>query len=119
MKHRHGNRILGRVAGDRKQLLQNLASALLQHGSIETSQAKAKELRRFLEPLITTAKRDTSLHVRRQLLAQLPTKQDVTRLLAVAKANAKRPGGYMRLTRLPLRRHDAATQARIEIIDYA
>jgi len=119
MKHRHGNRILSRVTADRKQLLQNLASGLLTHGSIVTSEAKGKELRRFLEPLITRAKREESLHVRRQLLASLLHKGDVTNLLEVAKAAAKRPGGYMRLTKLPARRGDGASEVRVDIIDVA
>lgn len=118
MKHRHGNRILGRVAADRRQLLANLSSSLLEHGSIVTSEAKAKELRKFIEPLITKAKQETGLHVRRQLLSQLPRKADAKRLLAVAKANEKRPGGYVRLTRLPLTGGDAAAKMRVDIIDY-
>lgn len=118
MKHRHGNRILGRVATDRKQLLMNLCSSLLEHGSIVTSEAKAKELRKFIEPLITKAKREESLHVRRQLLSVLSRKADVGRLLSVARANAARPGGYLRLTHLPVTRGDAASQMRIDIIDY-
>lgn len=119
MKHRHGNRILGRVATDRRQLLQNLSSSLLRHGAIVTSEAKAKELRKFLEPLITKAKRETTLHVRRQLGAALLHKADVERLLAVAQANAKRPGGYLRLTHLPLVQGDAAAQMRVEFVDRA
>lgn len=118
MKHRHGNRILGRVATDRKQLLLNLSSSLLEHGSIVTSEAKAKELRKFIEPLITKAKQPESLHVRRQLISTLPRKVDVGRLLAVAKANAQRPGGYLRLTHLPSMQGDAAHQMRVDILDY-
>lgn len=118
MKHRHGNRILSRVASDRKQLLQNLASGLLEHGTLVTSEAKGKELRRFLEPLITRAKRETSLHIRRQLLAQLLHKRDVTRILGVGRAVAKRAGGYLRLSKLPPSRGDGASQVRVDIIDF-
>ena len=118
MKHRHGNRILSRVAVDRQQLLQNLTSGLLTHGSIVTSEAKGKELRKFLEPLITKAKREVSLSIRRQLLAELLHKSDVTHLISVAQANAKRPGGYLRLTKLPQTRGDAARQVRVDIIDF-
>lgn len=116
MKHKHKNRILGRVATDRRALLSNLASALLRHGSIETSEAKAKELRGFLEPLITKAKQKTTLHIHRQLLRILPTKEDVTRLFETAKEQQKRSGGYVRLTRLPRTRKDASAQAKIEIL---
>jgi len=118
MKHRHGNRILSRVTADRKQLLQNLASGLLSHGSIVTSEAKGKELRRFLEPLITKAKREVSLSIRRQLLSELLHKNDVTQLLAVAKASAQRAGGYLRLTKLPVQRGDGSRQVRVDILDF-
>lgn len=118
MKHRHGNRILSRTTTDRRQLLQNLAGAVLAHGTIVTSEAKGKELKKFLEPLITRAKQGAGLHVRRQLLSSLLHKQDVARLLSVAKTNTKRPGGYLRLTRLPQRRGDAGQEVRIDIIDF-
>lgn len=116
MKHGHKNRILSRVKSDRKALLANLASSLLHYGAIETSEAKAKELRRFLEPLITKAKPETTLHIRRQLLSILPTKDDVARLLEAAKRHEKRPGGYVRLTRLPRTRKDASSQVKIELL---
>ncbi len=117
MKHRHGNRILGRVAIDRRQLLSNLSASLLEYGSIVTSEAKAKELRKFFEPLLTKAKREKSLHQRRQLLAVLPTRESVERLLAAAGAASKRAGGYLRLTRLPLTRGDGARRMRVDIVD--
>lgn len=115
MKHRHGNRILSRTAPARTALLRNLSTALLQHGSIVTSEAKAKELRRFFEPLVTKAKQGETLHVRRQLLRALP-KTHIDYLYAVAKSNAKRPGGYIRLTRLPITRSDAASMMRIDLV---
>lgn len=118
MKHRHGNRILGRVTAHRQQLLRNLGGALLRHGSIVTEEAKAKELRRFLEPLITTARHEITLHRRRQLLRHLPRKEDVNQLLKVAQAHATRPGGYMRLTALPSRRSDAAKIVRVDLLDW-
>lgn len=117
MKHRHGNRILGRVAVDRRALLTNLSAALLTHGSIVTSEAKAKELRKFLEPLITKARQEKTLHQRRQFLATFPTKVTVERLYRVAEAAEKRPGGYLRLTRLPLMRQDGGAQMRVDILD--
>ncbi|MEK7557387.1 MAG: 50S ribosomal protein L17 [Patescibacteria group bacterium] len=117
MKHKHGNRILSRVAADRRQLLSNLAGAVLRHGSIVTSEAKGKELKKFLEPLITKARKGTSLHVRRKLLSSLFHQEDVERLFAVARANAERAGGYLRLTRLPARRGDDGQEVRVDIID--
>lgn len=117
MKHRHGNRILGRVAVDRRQLLSNLSASLLVSGSIVTSEAKAKELRKFFEPLVTKAKQGKTLHQRRQLLAILPTKESVERLLTVSEAASKRAGGYLRLTRLPLTRGDGGRRMRVDILD--
>lgn len=116
MKHRHSNRILGRVAPDRRQLLANLSAALLTQGSIVTSEARAKEVRKFIEPLITKARQETTLHRRRQLLSVLPTARSVERLLKTAKASSQRPGGYIRLTRLPLMRGDGARQMRVDIL---
>jgi large subunit ribosomal protein L17 len=116
MKHLHRNRILSRTSEDRKALLQNLTSSLLEHGAITTTEAKAKELRGFFEPLVTLAKRGETLHIRRQLLRVL-TKEDTKRIYAVAAAAKTRPGGYLRLTRLPITRGDAARMMHIEIID--
>lgn len=117
MKHKHSNRILGRTANHRRALLKNLTSALLEHGSIITTQAKAKELRRHFEPLITKAKQDLTLARRRLLLSALAQPSDLDRLTAAAKASASRPGGYLRLTHLPVKRTDAAPTMRVDIID--
>lgn len=117
MRNKHSNRILGRRAHHREQLLKTLTSALLEHGSIVTSEAKAKELRTYIEPLVTKAKQDLTLARRRHLLRHLAHKEDLQRLVEVAKVHSSRPGGYTRLTRLPSRRADAAGQIRIDIID--
>lgn len=116
MKHRHSNRILGRVSADRNALLRNLARDLLQHGSIVTTHAKASELRKFVEPLITEARKETTLARRRLLLKKMHLRDDVAQLLEVAKTQAKRPGGYLRLTKLISHRHDAAPQTRVELV---
>ena len=116
MKHKHKNRILGRTNNHRKALLRSLASSLLKHGSITTTQAKGKELRRYFEPLVTAAKRELTLHARRQLLSELLHDEDLATLLDVAKDNQSRPGGYLRLTRLPQYRHDAAEMVRVDIL---
>jgi len=116
MKHRHSNRILGRVAAHRHQLLQNLSSSLLEHGSIVTEKAKGKELRMFLEPLITSAKKELTLHRRRHLIQQLIRPEDFDRLLKAAEANKTRPGGYLRLTAIPSNRSDAAKMVRVDIL---
>lgn len=116
MKHRHGNRILGRVAADRHQLLQNLSSSLLEHGSIVTTKAKGKELRGFLEPLITEAKKEMTIHRRRSLLSKLIQTADFDRLLKAAEVNKTRPGGYLRLTAVPSNRSDAAEMVKVDIL---
>lgn len=117
MKHRHGNRILSRRAAPRRQLLQNLSTALLQHRSIVTGQAKAKELKKWMEPLITEARKELTLARRRQLQRRLLNKDDLSRLRAVAQATKERPGGYLRLTKLPAGRGDGATTVRVEFVD--
>lgn len=117
MRHKHNNRILGRNAARRGYLLRALTSALLQHQTIVTTAAKAKELRRFVEPLITTSKEQMTLARRRALISKLPSKEDLPALVRIGQANQQRPGGYLRLTRLPSKRHDAASMVRVDIID--
>ena len=118
MKHKRATRTLGRTATKRRTLWRTLASDVLKHGTIVTTEAKAKELRRHLEPLITKAKGDLSLSTRRQLLPTLRAKGDLAQLQNVAKVHKDRPGGYLRLTRLPITRHDQATEMRVDIIDF-
>ena len=110
MRKKHNNRILGRKPHHR------LVSSLLKHGSIITTEAKAKELRRHVEPLITKAKGEMSLAKRRLLLSKLMHKEDFERLVDVAKDCERRPGGYLRLTRLPITRTDSVLEMRIEIL---
>lgn len=119
MKKRHSKRILGRKIGPRKALFRGLVSALLEHGSIVTTETKAKEMRLYCEPLITKAKKGDGLANRRALISATGKKIDAERLLEIGKANAKRPGGYLRLTRLPVRRGDNSVMMRVDIIDKA
>lgn len=116
MRHKHSNRILGRNSQDRKQLMQNLTSSLLEHGSLVTTEAKAKELRKHVEPLITRAKQDLTLANRRLLLSRLLHEKDLAPLVEVAKVHKDRNGGYLRLTHLPVTRADAAPQMRVDIL---
>ena len=118
MKHKRTNRTLGRKAHHRSQLFKQLTSDLLSNGSLVTTTAKAKELQRHIEPLITAAKGELTLARRRQLLAKLRAEADLERLTQVAQDHAKRPGGYTRLSALPNTRHDAAATARVDIIDF-
>lgn len=115
MKHKRAVRTLGREANHRRALMRGLTRDLLQHRSLVTTRAKAKELQRYLEPLITKAKGELTLPLRRRLLRDL-TATDITELRAVAADHKDRPGGYTRLTRLPQTRLDNAPQVRIDII---
>ena len=117
MKHRHGNRILSRTADKRRHLLQNLSSALLRHHRIITEEAKGKELKKWFEPLITEARKEMTLHRRRRLLSVLQTRDELNDLMALAVATKNRPGGYLRLTKLPTQRSDGARTVRVELVD--
>lgn len=95
-----------------------LSVALIKHHRIKTTVAKAKELRRYVEPLITKAKEDTS-HNRRQVFSKLEDKKAVTHLFdEVAKKAMDRPGGYTRVVKLGYRSGDDAHMAVIELVDY-
>lgn len=117
MKKKHSNRILGRKAHHRKALLRDLSDALITHGSIVTTEAKGKELRKFFEPLVTAAKGEVTLTKRRRLLASLRSKEALSRLFDIAKQNEKRPGGYLRLTHLASNRADAAREVRVDFVE--
>jgi large subunit ribosomal protein L17 len=125
MRHNVAYRKLGRVTEHRLALLRNQATALLRHERIETTVPKAKELRPFVERLITIAKRgvasgDTNgkaLHARRIVAAELADKTVVSKLFAtIAPRFADRPGGYTRILRIGIRRGDAAEVAQIELV---
>jgi large subunit ribosomal protein L17 len=125
MRHNLGYRKLGRVTEHRLALLRNQAIALLRHEKIETTMPKAKELRPFVERLITIAKRGVAageangkaLHARRMVLAELPDKEVVGKLFeTIAPRFADRPGGYTRILRVGFRRGDAAEVAHVELV---
>ena len=125
MRHNVGYRKLGRVTEHRIALLRNQAIALLRHEKIETTMPKAKELRPFVERLITIAKRGVAagepnsktLHARRLVLAELPDKEVVGKLFdTLAPRFAERPGGYTRILRVGFRRGDAAEVAHVELV---
>jgi large subunit ribosomal protein L17 len=125
MRHNLGYRKLGRVTEHRLALLRNQAIALLRHEKIETTMPKAKELRPFVERLITIAKRGVaagaangkSLHARRMVLAELPDKAVVGKLFdTLAPRFAERPGGYTRILRVGFRRGDSAEVAHVELV---
>jgi large subunit ribosomal protein L17 len=119
MRHRVKGRKLKRTAEHRLATLRNLASSLLKHKKITTTLAKAKELKTFVEPLITKAKTD-SVAARRYVAVQIHDKSLIKELFTdiVAKIG-DRPGGYTRVIRLGLRKGDAAELAIIELVDYS
>jgi large subunit ribosomal protein L17 len=117
---RHGDKInnLGRTASHRKALLKNLASQLITHKRITTTLAKAKALRKFIEPLITKAK-DNTTHQRRIVFSYLQDKEAVTELFGpIAEKVGGRPGGYTRIIKLGIRVGDNAETAMIELVDF-
>ena len=125
MRHNVAHRKLGRVTEHRVALLRNQATALLRHERIETTMPKAKELRPFVERLITIAKRGVAttgaagraLHARRLVLAELPDKEVVGKLFdTLAPRFAERPGGYTRILRVGFRRGDSAEVAQVELV---
>ena len=117
MRHKKKGRKLGRKVGNRKALLKNLACQLIIHKKIKTTDPKAKELRSFIEPLITLAKRGT-LHARRLVIKKIP-KKDVVRILfeEIAPIFSSRPGGYTRITKLGLRDNDRSPVSIIEFVE--
>lgn len=118
MRHQKSGRKLNRNSAHRKALFRNLAIALVEHEIIKTTLPKAKELRRFVEPLITLAKVDTTAN-RRLVFARLGNNKEATRKLfeVVAKNAANRPGGYTRILKCGFRAGDAAPMAYIELVD--
>lgn len=118
MRHRVAHRRLGRTTEHRIALLRNLAASLIVHERIRTTEAKAKELRPFVEKLVTLGKRD-SLHARRRALSILPRKEVVRKLFSdVSPRFAERPGGYTRILKLGPRQGDGASMAFIEFVDF-
>jgi len=118
MRHNNKNNHLGRQAGHRKAMLANMASSLILHKRIETTLAKAKVLRTYVEPLITKSKDDTT-HSRRMVFSYLKDKYAVTELFRnVAPKIAERPGGYTRILKVGFRQGDAAEMAMIELVDF-
>ena len=118
MRHNKAINHLGRKSGHRKAMLANMACSLLLHKRIETTVAKAKALRTYVEPLITKSK-DDSTHSRRIVFSYLKQKEAVTELFrTIAPKIAERPGGYTRILKTGFRVGDAADMAIIELVDF-
>ena len=117
---RHGKKVnhLGRKTAHRKAMLANMACSLIEHKRINTTLAKAKALKQFVEPLVTKSKTDTT-HNRRIVFSSLRNKYAVTELFRdVAVKVGDRPGGYTRIIKLGNRLGDNADMALIELVDY-
>ena len=124
---RHGKKFnhLGRTAAHRKAMLANMACSLIEHKRINTTVAKAKALKQFIEPLITKSKTENNqttekgMHNRRIVFSNLRNKHAVTELFgAVAEKVGDRPGGYTRIIKLGNRLGDNADMAMIELVDF-
>lgn len=118
MRHNKKFNHLGRTAAHRDAMLSNMATSLILHKRINTTTAKAKALKRYVEPLLTKAKLDTT-HSRRVVFKELRSKEAVTELFReIAEKIANRPGGYTRIIRTGFRQGDAAEMCFIELVDY-
>ena len=118
MRHNKNFNHLGRQAGHRKAMLSNMASSLILHKRIETTVAKAKAVRQFVEPLVTRSKEDTT-HSRRVVFSYLKQKEAVTELFrTIAPKISERPGGYTRILKTGFRLGDGADMCIIEFVDF-
>ena len=118
MRHNKNFNHLGRQAGHRKAMLSNMACSLILHKRIETTVAKAKAVRQFIEPLATRSKEDTT-HSRRVVFSYLKQKEAVTELFrTIAPKIAERPGGYTRILKTGFRLGDGADMCIIEFVDF-
>ena len=118
MRHQKAINHLGRTSTHRKAMLANMASSLIKHKRINTTVAKAKALRGFIEPIITRAKND-STHSRRIVFSYLQDKEAVTELFReISVKVADRPGGYLRILKTGFRLGDNADMCMVELVDY-
>ena len=118
MRHNNKTKSLGRLTGHRKAMLANMACSLIEHKRITTTIAKGKVLRRYIEPLLTKSKSDTT-HSRRVVFSYLQDKEAITELFGnVAIQIANRPGGYTRVIKTGFRVGDAADMCMIELVDF-
>ena len=118
MRHNKNFNHLGRQAGHRKAMLSNMAVSLILHKRIQTTIAKAKAVQKFIEPLVTKSKEDTT-HSRRVVFSYLKQKEAVTELFrTIAPKIAERPGGYTRILKTGFRLGDGADMCIIEFVDF-
>jgi large subunit ribosomal protein L17 len=118
MRHARAGKKLGRDSAHRRALYANLAGALIEHGRIKTTEAKAKAVKPLAEQMITLGRRG-DLHARRQAISTLRSKAVVHKLFTdVAPRFADRPGGYSRIVKLGPRQGDAANMVYLELVDF-
>ena len=118
MRHNRAVNHLGRKSGHRKAMLANMASSLILKKRITTTEAKAKALKPYVEPLITKSKEDTT-HSRRVVFSYLKDKEATAELFrTVAPKVADRPGGYLRILHTGFRQGDAAEMVLVELVDF-
>jgi large subunit ribosomal protein L17 len=118
VRHHRSGKKLGRDASHRKALYSNLAGALIEHGRIRTTEAKAKAVKPIAEQMITLGRRG-DIHARRQAIAYLRSQDVVHKLFSeVAPRFADRPGGYSRIVKLGPRQGDAADMVYLELVDH-
>ena len=119
MRHRARSRKLGRTSAHRKAMYRNMVTSLLEHERIETTDAKAKEVRRIAERMITLGKRG-DLHARRQALRVIRSREVAAKVFDdLAERFRERPGGYTRVLKLRIRPGDAAALSLVELVDDA
>lgn len=117
MRHRKAGKQLNRNSSHRKAMFKNMANSLIDHEVIRTTLPKAKELRRFIEPIITASKTD-SVAKRRLIFSRLRDRDSVTKLFnTIAPRYKQRPGGYLRILKCGYRTGDAAPMAFVELVD--
>lgn len=117
MRHRHTGRGFGRTSSHRKAMFSNMCNSLVEHEMIKTTLAKAKELRRYIEPLITVSKSD-SVASRRYVFDRLRSKSSVGKLFTdLGPRYKERPGGYVRVLKCGFRQGDSAPMAIVELVD--
>ena len=114
MRHKSAKRQLGRRRHQRDQLMRGLCAGLLEHRHIVTTEAKGKELRMFVEPLITEARKEMTLHRRRSLLSKVGQRESLSSLIEIAKENAKREGGYLRISQVGACQGNGASMVRVD-----
>lgn len=117
MRHRKAGRALSRTSSHRKAMFSNMCTSLIEHELIKTTLAKAKEIRRYIEPLITTSKAD-SVANRRKVFDTLRSKPAVGKLFTtLGPRYVERPGGYVRVLKCGNRAGDNAPMAIVELVD--